>query len=294
MKMEIVAENPRGDDAVPSTTAVSVALTLGERVLNRQMQRPQAPDSGEYSSAPTRRRFLIAAGTGVSVTAAGIWLAASRVVPDDAMPAVDPDNPRNLKQYDPVYERAVRGLEAPLGFEDCARPVARANRGTAGRDRHAVAPVIDRFIIHHTGTTADQLDFLSRCNRRSSAPTFYLRHDGSVIELIRPGAKPSSTGADWNWRSVAVETLNETDAPEYAVTAAQMEELAQMVAWLATFDGKSLDGVPVSFAIDRDHVISHQETWSGTECPGPYLQSRLDDIVARAQQIFEENPSPRG
>lgn len=148
-----------------------------------------------------------------------------------------------------------------------------------------MTPVIDRFVIHHTGTTADQLDFLSRCNARSSAPTFYLRNDGSVIELIRPGAKPSATGADWNWRSVSVETLNAGGAPDYVVTAEQLEELAQMIAWLATFDGSTLDGVPVSFTIDRDHVISHQETWSGTQCPGPYLQSRLDDIVARARAI---------
>ena len=236
--------------------------------------------------AHTRRRFLIAAGAGAAVTAVGIWLTTAAEGPDDATPAVDPDNPRGLPEYDPVYERAVRGLEAPLGFTDCANPRNRANRDTAGSDGHVVRPVIDRFIIHHTGTTADQLDFLSRCNKRSSAPTFYLRNDGSVIELIRPSAKPSATGADWNWRSVAVETLNASGAPEYAVTEAQLEELAQMIAWLATFDGKSLDGVPVSFTIDRAHVISHREAWSGTECPGPYLQSRLDDIVARAQQIF--------
>jgi len=236
--------------------------------------------------AHTRRRFLIAAGAGAAVTAVGIWLTTTAEGPDDATPAVDPDNPRGLPEYDPVYERAVRGLEAPLGFTDCANPRNRANRDTAGGDGHVVRPVIDRFIIHHTGTTADQLDFLSRCNKRSSAPTFYLRNDGSVIELIRPSAKPSATGADWNWRSVAVETLNASGAPEYAVTEAQLEELAQMIAWLATFDGKSLDGVPVSFTIDRAHVISHRETWSGTECPGPYLQSRLDDIVVRARQIF--------
>ncbi|WP_223624897.1 peptidoglycan recognition family protein [Microbacterium sp. EST19A] len=250
------------------------------------MPDPQTPDSASGYSGPTRRSFLIAAGAGVTVTAAGIWLATTPEAPDSAMPPLDPDNPRGLAHYDPVYPRAARGLEAPLGFENCANPTARARRDIAGSDGHVVTPVIDRFIIHHTGTTNDQLDFLSRCNKRSSAPTFYLRHDGSVIELIRPGAKPSSTGADWNWRSVAVETLAATGAPEYAVTAEQLEELSQMIAWLATFDGKSLDGVPVSFTIDREHVITHQETWSGTECPGPYLQARLDDIVARARDIF--------
>ena len=250
------------------------------------MPHSHPPEPAVRPEAHTRRRFLIAAGAGAAVTAVGIWLTTTAEGPDDAAAIVDPDNPRGLPEYDPVYERAVRGLEAPLGFTNCANPTDRANRDTAGSDGHAVRPVIDRFIIHHTGTTADQLDFLSRCNKRSSAPTFYLRNDGSVIELIRPSAKPSATGADWNWRSVAVETLNASGAPEYAVTEAQLEELAQMIAWLATFDGKSLDGVPVSFTIDRAHVISHRETWSGTECPGPYLQSRLDDIVARARQIF--------
>ena len=251
------------------------------------MQHSPAPEPAENLSAHLRRRFLIAAGAGVTMTAAGIWLAATSEIPGSPTAAAGADNPRGLTQYDPVYHRAVSGLEAPLGFDECGHPTTRASRDTAGSDRHTVTPVIDRFVIHHTGTTADQLDFLSRCNMRSSAPTFYLRHDGSVIELIRPGAKPSSTGADWNWRSLAVETLNATGAPDYAVTEAQLEELAQMIAWLATYDGERLDGVPVSFTIDREHVITHQETWSGTECPGPYLQSRLDDIVTRAKEIFK-------
>ncbi|MBO9626550.1 MAG: N-acetylmuramoyl-L-alanine amidase [Microbacterium sp.] len=250
------------------------------------MEHSPAHEPSEPHPEHSRRRFLIAAGSGVVVTAAGMLLATLPEGRDETPPPVDPDNPRGLTEYEPVYERAVKGLEAPLGFEDCAHPTVRSTRDTAGSDHHAVTPIIDRFVIHHTGTTAEQLNFLSRCNKRSSAPTFYLRHDGSVIELIRPGAKPSSTGADWNWRSLAVETLDATGAPDYTVTDAQLEELAQMIAWLATFDGRTLDGVPVSFTIDRDHVISHRETWSGTECPGPYLQSRLDDIVARARVIF--------
>jgi hypothetical protein len=242
------------------------------------MQPSQTPDRAAPPSTHTRRRFFIIAGACVAAAAGGTWFVASTFE--------DEGNPRRLTRYEPVYGRAVMGLEAPLGFADCAHPTERADRHTAGSDRHTVIPVIDRFVIHHTGTTSDQLDYFSHCNERSSAPTLYLRHDGSAIELIRPGAKPSSTGADWNWRSIAVETQNSTGAPEYAVTAAQIEELAQMIAWLATFDGKNLDGVPVSFAIDRDHVITHREAWAGTECPGPYLQSRMDDIVTRAQQIF--------
>lgn len=201
----------------------------------------------------------------------------------------DPDNPRDLPEYEPVYPRAFKGLKAPLGFNNNGSP---AMRTTKGDPPVAVSPIIDRFIIHHTGTAADQLDYFSYRNDRSSCPTFYLRTNGEVFELIRPMQKPASTGPEWNYRSIAVETLNLGGAPDWPVADVQVEELAQMIAWLAEFDGKELDGVPVSFKIDRTHVISHQEVLP-TVCPGPYLQSRLDKIVARAQAIYAENhPEP--
>jgi len=245
------------------------------------MREPHTPDSVVGRQARIRRLLLLAAVVGIAAIV--ILLATVTASPSSA------GNPKGLAPYEPVYPRAVTGLEVPLGFTDCDAPRVRTGRDHAGDDQHAVAPTIDRFVIHHTGALEDQLGYFSSCNDRSSAPTFYLRTDGSVFELIRPGAKPASTGPDWNWRSLAVETLDATGAPEYGVTDAQLEELAQMIAWLATFDGRSLDGVPVSFTIDREHVVSHRETLPGTECPGEFLQSRMDRIVERARQIRDEN-----
>ena len=206
-----------------------------------------------------------------------------------------PDNPRGLVEYEPVYPRAVKGLEAPLGFTDCQNPITRTPRTSGYTPPRGTTGVIDRFIVHYTSVTNDQLDYFSHCNSRSVCPTFYLRKDGSTFEMIRPGAKPAATGSEWNWRSIAVEILCETPGPEGKVTDAQLEETAQMIAWLAEFDGMELDGAPVSFKIDREHVISHQEAIPGTECPGEYIQPRMDDIVARARAIYEEkhpNPDP--
>lgn len=201
----------------------------------------------------------------------------------------DPDNPRGLVEYTPVYPRAAVGLESPLGFTDCENPVTRTPRTSGYQPPRATSGVIDRFIVHYTSVTNDQLDYFSHCNSRSVAPTFYLRTDGTTFEMIRPGTKPAATGPDWNWRSIAVEILCVTPGPEGIVTDVQLEEVAQMIAWLAEFDGKELDGAPVSFKIDRTHVISHQEALPGTECPGEYIQPRMDEIVARARVIYEQN-----
>jgi murein DD-endopeptidase MepM/ murein hydrolase activator NlpD len=213
-----------------------------------------------------------------------------RLETPDPPAAFDPDNPRRLVLYTPVCTHAFRGLDAPLGFNDDGLDALRVSKGL--NPPVPVIPIIDRYIIHHTGTTEDQLDFFSHKNDRSSCPTWYLRADGSVIEVIRPRRKPAATGSEWNWRSVATETLNNTGEPEWKITDAQKEAHAQIIAWLAGFDGAELDGVPVSFRIDREHVITHQETGAATECPGPDLQGSVDGIVARAREIFEQQPNP--
>jgi hypothetical protein len=203
------------------------------------------------------------------------------------------DNPRGLATYTPVYPRAVIGLVAPLGFVDCANPVERSPRTEKGARPNQVptSGIIDRFIIHWTGVTGDQTDYFSYCNDRSSCPTIYIDADARPKEMIRPGAKPAATGSEWNWRSWAVETQMLSD-PVKPISDAQLEELAQEVAFLASFDGGTLDGAPVDFQIDREHVIGHRDAVS-TECPGDYLYGKIDDIIARALEIAGgETPPP--
>jgi hypothetical protein len=209
--------------------------------------------------------------------------------PDPPGP-VNEDNPRGLVEYEPIWPFAFQGLEAPLGFKDCKNPVERASRSDAGGI--PMDAVIDTYNIHWTGTMEDQMDWFSYCNSRSSCPTMYMRRDGSQSEMIRPGAKPAVSGPDWNWRIFAVETLA---APGDDFTPEQWEAHAQNIAYLATWNGKYLDGVPVEFTIDREHVLGHRELegQEGTECPGDAQIAGMDALIARALEIYEgETPPP--
>ena len=185
-----------------------------------------------------------------------------------------PDNPRNLATYSAVYPGAIIGLVSP--YSDGLREYKGSER---------VTPLIDRAILHHTGTTADQLDWFSHENGRDVCPTWYVRTDGTVYELIRPGRKPATTGPRWNYRSVSWELQNASGAPDWQGTPAQFEAVARILAWLASFDGKRLDGVPVSFKLDRTHLINHGEALPGTECPGPWWRARMDALLERARAI---------
>lgn len=195
------------------------------------------------------------------------------------------DNPRGLPEYAPIWPFAFQGLEAPLGFTDCENPVDRAPRSMAGEIE--VDAIIDTYGIHWTGTMVDQMDWFSYCNSRSSCPTTYMRRDGSQSEMIRPGAKPATSGPDWNWRMFAVETLAE---PGSDFTPEQWEAHAQNIALLASFNGKMLDGIPVDFTIDREHVLGHREMdgQEGTECPGDAQIAGMDALIERAQEIYDE------
>lgn len=167
----------------------------------------------------------------------------------------------------PVYPRAIRGWNVPLGQHERTSGV-----------------VINRFIIHHTTNTGDESPYFKRKNERSSCPTWYVTSDGDVIEFIDPVKRPSSTGSA-NDYSLAVETQNTSRAPDWGISDASHESIAQIAAWLSK--QSSLGPYKVDIKLDRTHIIGHNEAGvNPTACPGPSM--RMDWIVERAKQIAEE------
>lgn len=174
----------------------------------------------------------------------------------------------------PLYPGAARGWLVPLS----------SNR-VAGE-------TIDKLIVHHTTNTRSEEDYFKSKNDRSSCPTWYGMSDGTVVELIAPDKRPSAT-AGKNTGSVAIELQNTTAAPDWKVADAALEAVAQIAAWLS--QQASIGGIPVTFKLDRQHLIGHNEAGANaTACPGPYVAPRLDLIVERAKQIVAAaQPTPQ-
>ena len=87
---------------------------------------------------------------------------------------------------------------------------------------------------------------------------------------------------------MAWEVRDETGSPNWLIPEPARRSVAEDIAWLAEFDGKELDGVPVSFKIDAEHIIGHNQALPGqTECPGPDMD--VPGIIAMAQAIWLEN-----
>lgn len=224
----------------------------------------------------------------------GFTSASTANLPEEtAPPKPNPGNPLNplgLPQYTPVYPRAVIGLEAPLGFVDCVVGGVRASRKQKGNPPVPTDGVIRYFIIHWTGVTADQTVFFSQCNDRGSCPTTYVNGNAETTEFIRPGAKPAATGADWNYRSWAVE-VQMLGGP-IPISDEQIDEVIEQMVFLREHNGSLLDGAPVEFLLDREHVIGDRDT-RATTCPGDYLYGKIPWMIEEAQRRYDErHPEP--
>jgi peptidoglycan hydrolase-like protein with peptidoglycan-binding domain len=186
------------------------------------------------------------------------------------------ENPRGLPVVPATYPGAKYALQAPLGD---------GKRGTKGTPPVPVETVVDRAIEHWTGVDTLQYDWFSYKNSRSSCPNWYITLEGDVVEFIPFEMKPALTGSEWNWRSVGWEIQKR---PDGTGSSEQFEAICQLLAWLASLDGKTYRNTPERFKLTREYFKNHQEALPGTECPGPWWAARMDAQLERAKEIYAE------
>lgn len=147
---------------------------------------------------------------------------------------------------------------------------------------------IDRIILHHQASTNGMggVNMMVNATKQVSA-NYVVLSDGTVVLVVPEELRAwTSSSASWDGRAVTFEVENSTMGPNWLISAAAEEKLAQMVADIATRYG---------FPINRNTVIGHRELNSrygasyATACPGGM---RLDWIVARAVEIQREGVAP--
>lgn len=178
----------------------------------------------------------------------------------------------------PEWEGMIRAWMPPLAYDT---ETGKPNYRPAGT-------TINRGIVHHTGTTADQEAYFKSLNDRFSCPNLYVNTKGEAIGFIPLDLKPSSTGSA-NSYSIAIETQNTSGGPTWGINDAQHETIARFWAWVS--EQKKFADVPVELILDRTHIIGHNEAGvNATACPGPSMNLAL--IVTRANEIAQPDSPP--
>ena len=130
---------------------------------------------------------------------------------------------------------------------------------------------IDRIVLHHNAATTDVIPGVWQ-NRAASA--HYQVTPNAIRQCVDEGNTAWHAG-NWamNLRSIGIEHLNSSGAPNWDVADETEERSAALVA-----DICKRYGIPC----DRGHILKHGEV-SATACPGGL---DVDKIVRRANEIM--------
>lgn len=146
---------------------------------------------------------------------------------------------------------------------------------------------VDMFIVHHAaGTSTDGLRKQFTAPSRELSSTYGMAQNGDIYGVLDERYRPF-TSSTWlaDARAVTIEITNEQAAPSWKISDRAFDQLARLIADVATRHG---------FPIDRNHVIGHRQVigifkaGKSTECPGPWLYSRMDELCARARKYQAE------
>jgi GH25 family lysozyme M1 (1,4-beta-N-acetylmuramidase) len=171
-----------------------------------------------------------------------------------------------------------------MTFSKHTNYTAISNKHRGGRSGQS----IQYFTVHHCASTSNgNVEYLAYSAVEVSA-NYVLRNDNQLVGLIPEELAAWTTGPVVDNKSITVETVNTTGAPNWNVSAAQKETLAIM---FLDFSERYGWGRPT-----RARIQGHQEWGISTACPGPDLLGSLQAIANRAAQLWDAKrvpPKPR-
>lgn len=133
---------------------------------------------------------------------------------------------------------------------------------------------IDRIVIHHNATTNKDVAINTWLANGSAQTSAHYEVAGKqIIGIVGEGTTAWHAGnGDMNARSIGIENVNATGAPNWTISNDTFESLSKLVADIAKRYG---------FPIDATHVIPHKAVVS-TACPGGIDVAR---VIKRANEI---------
>ena len=144
---------------------------------------------------------------------------------------------------------------------------------------------IEAITIHHMAGvgTAEQCGKIFQTVGRCGSSHYGIGNDGK-IGLYVDEANTAWTNSNWdsNCKSVTIETSNSSLGGQWPVSDKALNSLIKLVADIAK---RNKLGTLV-----RGKNVTWHSMFTNTSCPGAYLMSKMDYIIAEANKI--NNPSP--
>jgi hypothetical protein len=144
---------------------------------------------------------------------------------------------------------------------------------------------INGVVIHHVAGT-NGLRYVANVNDRNSHPTYHIANSGAVTGIVNPSRRPFSTGGSPDPNAVTFEIDNSSVGGDWPVSAVALESLIDVIVFHASQSPRAGKG----FAKNEPKVkqaeffIAWHSQYKATACPGPFIMSQLDYIVAECNK----------
>ena len=152
---------------------------------------------------------------------------------------------------------------------------------------------INGVVIHHVAGT-NGLSYVANANSRNSHPTYHIANSGAVTGIVNPERRPHSTGGDPDPSAVSFEIDNSSVGGDWPISPAALEALIDVIVFHASISPRANRGFAknIKNQVQREFFIAWHQQYVATACPGPFVISQLDYIVAECNKRASQAVAP--
>jgi hypothetical protein len=152
---------------------------------------------------------------------------------------------------------------------------------------------INGVVIHHVAGT-NGLNYVANKNSRNSHPTYHISNSGAVTGIVNPERRPYSTGGQPDPSAVTFEIDNSAVGGDWPVSSAAIEALIDVIIFHASISPRANRGFAknIKTQVQSEFYIAWHQQYSATACPGPFVMSQLDYIVAECNRRASQAVAP--
>lgn len=147
---------------------------------------------------------------------------------------------------------------------------------------------ITTITIHHTGAelSLEQLgDIFSKRDRMASA-NYGIDRNGKVGIFVEEANRSWATGdEESDEKSLTIEVANDETGGNWHVSDETYAALINLLVDICNRNG--IERLDYTGTADGT-LIAHKMIDNTTECPGPYLTSRLEDIASQVNELLQQ------
>jgi N-acetyl-anhydromuramyl-L-alanine amidase AmpD len=152
---------------------------------------------------------------------------------------------------------------------------------------------ITRVTIHHTATVTTArvtANGFAAPSRRASA-TYCVGNDGSIVQCVRESDMPwTSSSYDNDNRAITIEVSNSAKYGNWPVGEKAMEALINLLVDIC----RRNPGIGrLRYTGDLSGNLTMHKWFANTQCPGPYLEERFEEIAAEVNKRLDAINAPQ-